>query len=237
MSGEVFRVGREPTGIVKIDEMLEGGFPKGSVIGVSGSPGVGKSIFSLHFILEGARKGEKSVYINLEEPRRNVDNMIRGFEFGKEFLEFEEKGLIVVKCFDYNKYERVQEDLFAHIKKDKGIRRLVVDSFNCFFAANGDLDVRADVSIKKMIVEIFYNLRREGLTTLLTLERDGHDCGKNYNIPYLVDGIIKLDFLDLGVIERRIFIPKMRWTSQCKDSREYEISGEGITIIENSWGE
>ncbi|NPE26663.1 AAA family ATPase [Methanococcoides sp. SA1] len=235
MSGEVFRVGREPTGIVKVDEMLEGGFPKGGVVGISGSPGVGKSIFSLHFILEGARRGEKSVYINLEEPRRNVDNMVKGFEFGKEFLEFEKKGLIVVKCFDYNKYERVQEDLFAHIKKDKEIKRLVIDSFNCFFAANGDFDSGADVSVKKKIVEIFYKLRRDGLTTVLTLEREGKDCGRNYNIPYLVDGIVKLDFLDLGTIERRIFIPKMRWTSQCKDSRSYEICGEGVVIGEDSW--
>ncbi len=237
MSGELFRVERDSTGIMKVDEMLEGGFPKGGVIGVSGSPGVGKSIFSLHFVLEGARRGEKSVYINLEEPRRNVDNMIKCFEFGKEFFKLEKKGLIVVKCFDYNKYERIQEDLFSHIKKDKEIKRLVVDSFNCFFAANADFDSGSEVSVKRMIVEIFYNLRRDGLTTVLTLEREGRGGETNYNIPYLVDGLITLDFLDLGVIERRIFIPKMRWTNQCKDSRGYEISRSGVVVGGDSWGE
>ena len=82
-----FEIKRESTGIHGIDKMTTGGFPEGAVIGISGPPGVGKSIFSLHFILEGARKGQKSVYINLEEPRRNIDNMIRQFDFGKEFLE------------------------------------------------------------------------------------------------------------------------------------------------------
>lgn len=226
---------REATGIEGVDEMVCGGFPRGSVIGVSGSPGVGKSIFSLHFVLEGARLGQKSVYINLEEPRWNVDNMIAEFEFGKEFLEFEEKGLIVVKCLDYDKYEKVQEDLFEHIRTDLEIERLVVDSFNCFFAASADFRGQADVSIRKMIVEIFYSLRREGLTTLLTLERSGEAGGANYNIPYLVDGLVNLDFLDLGTIERRVFIPKMRWTGQCKDSRCYDISENGIIVSGDSW--
>ncbi len=228
---------RETTGIVGVDSMVQGGFPRGGIIGISGAPGVGKSIFSLHFVLEGARRGQKAVYINLEEPRWNVDNMISVFEFGNEFLELEKKGLIVVKCLDYAKYEKIQGDLFEHIKKDLSIKRLVVDSFNCFFAASADLCGNADVSVRKMIIEIFYNLRREGLTTVLTLERSGRRNDSNYNVPYLVDGIINLDYLDLGTIERRIFIPKMRWTAQCKDGRMYEISKDGVEISEDPWGE
>ena len=228
-------IGREATGIEGMDKMLQGGFPRGGVIGVSGAPGVGKSIFSLHFVLEGARKGQKSIYINLEEPRWNVDNMLLEFEFGDEFLKFEREGLIVVKCLDYDKYEKIQKDLFEYIRNDLEIKRLVVDSFNCFFAASADFRGQADISVRKMIVEIFYSLRREGLTTVLTLERNGGHS--NYNIPYLVDGLVNLDFLDLATIKRRIFIPKMRWTSQCKDGRRYEISGAGIEVVEGSWDE
>ena len=228
---------REATGIGGVDEMIQGGFPRGSVIGVSGAPGVGKSIFSLHFVLEGARRGQKSVYINLEEPRGNVDNMLLEFEFGEEFLKLEKKGLIVVKCLDYDKYERVQEDLFEQIRDDLKIERLVVDSFNCFFAASSNLCGDSDVSVRKRIIEVFYNLRRSGLTTMLTLERSGERNDSNYNIPYLVDGIVNLDYLDLGTIERRIFVPKMRWTSQCKDSREYGISSGGIVASRSEWME
>ncbi len=227
---------RESTGIKGIDEMIQGGFPKGGIIAVSGSPGVGKSIFSLHFVLEGARRGQKSVYINLEEPRCNVDNMISEFDFGDEFLKFERKGLIVVKCMDYDKYEKIQEDLFNHIRRDLEIKRLIVDSFNCFFSASADFHGRMEVSVRKMIIEIFCSLRREGLTTVLTLERSGEGDGFNYNIPYLVDGIVNLDYLDLGTIERRVFIPKMRWTSQCRDGRSYEIAGSGVVVGKDDWG-
>lgn len=228
----VFEVEREQTGILGIDKMINGGFPKGSVVGISGPPGVGKSILSLHFILEGARKGQKTVYINLEEPRRNIDNMIRQFEFGEEFKEFEKKGLIIVKCFGYNKYEKVNEDLFDRLGKDEEIKRLVIDSFNCFFASSYEFESKVDMAIKKMIVNAFYKLRSTKLTTLLTLEGENES---NFNIPYLVDGIISLDYLDLGTIERRISIPKMRWTNQCKEGKAYEISKDGIEIDEEEW--
>ena len=124
---------REGIGIKKIDEMVQGGFPKGSVIGISGPPGVGKSIFALHFILEGARSGQKGVYVCLEEPRKNVDNTIKGFSFADEFYEFEKKGLIVIKCFNYSEYEKITLELLEKIYDDKKIERVVVDSFNCFF--------------------------------------------------------------------------------------------------------
>ena len=64
------------------------------IIGLSGPPGAGKSIFSLHFLLAGAKKGQKCVYINLEEPEENINKMIDEFEFKDEFLEYVKKGLI-----------------------------------------------------------------------------------------------------------------------------------------------
>ena len=237
-TGNQSKIIRESSGIKEIDSMIDGGFPKGSVIGLSGPPGVGKSIFSLHFILEGARKGETSIYINLEEPRRNIENMISQFDFAEEFFALEKKGLIITKCFDYPEYEKIHEELLLRIKNDKKIKRLVIDSFNCFFRS---LDVptesQKNVNVKKMINESFYHMRRNSLTTMLILEKsnEGNNFDANtfdYNIPYLVDGTIKLDFLDFGTIERTVFIPKMRWTNQYKESKSYNISNSGIIIEE-----
>jgi len=224
---------RESIGINEIDSMIQGGFPNSSIISLSGPPGVGKSIFSLHFVLEGARKGQKCVYINLEEPRKNINNMINEFDFADEFFELEKKELIIIKCFDYPEYEKVYTELLQRIKNDKKIKRLVIDSFNCFFSSmDNPHGFAINVNIRKMINDSFYQLRREGLTTLLILEKNEAYLGSfDYNIPYLVDGIIKLDFLDLGTIERRIFIPKMRWTNQFKESKEYEIGGRGIEVL------
>jgi len=49
---------RESIGIENFDNMVQGGLPNGGIIGLSGPPGAGKSIFTLHFLLEGARKAK-----------------------------------------------------------------------------------------------------------------------------------------------------------------------------------
>lgn len=222
---------RLSVGVDGVDEMLDGGLPKGSVVGVSGPPGVGKSIFALQFILQGARDGEKSVYITLEEPRRNIDNMINSFDFKDEFKKFEEKGLIVIKCFNYSEYEKISLDLIEKVREDSNIKRLVIDSFNCFFDSLEDREIY-NVNVRGLINSYFSHVRKDDLNVLLVLEKNENNLVNfDYNIPYLVDGLIKLDYLDLGVIERRLFIPKMRWTNQYKESKGYDINSKGIDIF------
>jgi len=231
-----FEIERESIGIAKVDNMIEGGIPKGAIIGLSGPPGVGKSIFSLHFLLEGARKGEKCVYINLEEPESNILNMINQFDFAKEFNKFIEEEKIIIRCFTYPEYEKVYCDLFQKIKEDEKIKRLVIDSFNCFFSASFNpesLTLEHEVNIRRVINQAFSMLRRKELTSLLILEMEMNKQTRfYYNVPYLVDGIINLDFLELGTIERRIFVPKMRWTNQFKESKSYDIGSKGIDVLE-----
>ena len=225
---------REKIGIKGIDSMVQGGLPNGSIIGLSGPPGVGKSIFTLHFLLEGARKGQKCVYINLEEPRSNIDSMVHQFTFSDEFSKFVKKGKIVIRCYTYPEYEKIYSDLFQKIRDDREVKRLVIDSFNCFFASVAhpeSLTMPTEVNVRRMVNQAFSMLRGKGLTSILILEmHQDSRHGFFYNIPYLVDGMINLDFLELGTIERRIFIPKMRWTHQYKESKAYEIGKKGIAV-------
>src|SRR4029077_8200799 len=55
------------SGIPGLDDLLEGGFLKRSVTLVSGSAGVGKSVFGLQFLLEGAAQKQPGLYVTLEE--------------------------------------------------------------------------------------------------------------------------------------------------------------------------
>jgi circadian clock protein KaiC len=234
MKKQEFKLERESIGIKNVDSLIEGGVPKGAIVGLSGPPGVGKSIFCLHFLLEGARRGQKCVYINLEEPESNINNMINQFDFSEEFFKFIEKGNIVIKCFTYHEYEKIYSELFDKIQEDRKIERLVIDSFNCFFSSlfsSESLSSNSEISLRRMINQAFSMLRRKNLTTLLILEMQvDHQTRFYYNVPHLVDGIINLDFLELGTIERRIFVPKMRWTNQHKEGRSFEISKKGIVV-------
>ncbi len=52
---------RVTTGIKGLDPLIEGGFPKGRSILVTGEPGTGKTIFALQFLAEGLARGEKCI--------------------------------------------------------------------------------------------------------------------------------------------------------------------------------
>lgn len=58
---------RESSGIDGLDEILYGGFYRGSIILVAGHPGAGKTTFAANFIYSGATKfNEPGVYVSLE---------------------------------------------------------------------------------------------------------------------------------------------------------------------------
>ncbi len=60
------------TGIVGLDAILEGGFPRDWIYLVQGAPGTGKSTLGLQFLLEGARSGERVLYVTLSHTEREL---------------------------------------------------------------------------------------------------------------------------------------------------------------------
>src|ERR1700750_2205459 len=64
--------GKAKTGIWGLDNILSGGFSRGHLFLLEGSPGTGKTTVALQFLREGAKAGVKCLYINLAETEREV---------------------------------------------------------------------------------------------------------------------------------------------------------------------
>src|ERR1700704_757993 len=64
--------GKAKTGIRGLDDILSGGFSRGHVFLMEGAPGTGKTTVALQFLLEGAKAGEKCLYITLSETEREL---------------------------------------------------------------------------------------------------------------------------------------------------------------------
>jgi len=66
------------TGIEGLDDVLKGGLSRGHLFLIEGEPGAGKTTIAIQFLLEGARLGERCLYISLsetdEELRRTIDS-------------------------------------------------------------------------------------------------------------------------------------------------------------------
>lgn len=63
---------RISSGNAGLDDILGGGFDADRMYLYEGKPGTGKTTLALQFLLEGARKGEKVLYVSLSETEREL---------------------------------------------------------------------------------------------------------------------------------------------------------------------
>jgi circadian clock protein KaiC len=79
------------TGVPGFDDVLAGGFAIGRVSLMEGSPGTGKTTMAMRFLMEGAARGEKCLYITLSETEGELRQAARsfGWELGDGIDVFE----------------------------------------------------------------------------------------------------------------------------------------------------
>lgn len=68
---------RITTGVEGLDQVLHGGLPRNHLYLVHGPSGSGKTTLALQFLLEGARQGEKALYIGTGETEAEVRTVAR----------------------------------------------------------------------------------------------------------------------------------------------------------------
>ncbi len=202
---------RAHTGIQGLDENLEGGFPRGSMVMIAGNPGTGKTVFCGEFLYRGVSEcSENGLYVSFSEGRDTfIGNMRR---FGRDFEEMERRGKFEIMDVLTSRepgIDAIIEMITSRIDEN-ATQRLVVDSFtamaNAFPAA---IDERVVLHLLSKIV------RMTGCTTLLVTEvPTGRETIGTGIEEFIVDGtiILRRRLLD-GCILRELEITKMRGTA------------------------
>jgi circadian clock protein KaiC len=72
MTSAIQQPERVSTGIPGLDAVLCGGLPQGHMYLLEGESGAGKTTIGLHFLLEGVRRGERTLWITLSETERQL---------------------------------------------------------------------------------------------------------------------------------------------------------------------
>jgi len=241
------RIKRISTGIPELDLLIEGGFPEGSWIMISGMPGTGKTIFAIHFIYNSlAVDNAKVIVVTTEQ------------EFGDYLLQAKrlnmdispwlrgEKKLYIIDLFHLAKRARemskevrvdpldipVLVDSVRRAYKELGVDkgediRLVIDSISAFYA-------RAPVKARSMTYELKLRLHRRNVTTLLTSQFAVTTRGTfGYGAEHIVDGVIELELVEEGnELRRYMWIKKLRMTKIPLKRIPFDITDEGIRLEE-----
>jgi circadian clock protein KaiC len=221
---------RVPTGIKGLDDMIEGGFPRGSMILLAGSPGSGKTIASAQYLYHGASElGENGAYISFSERESVFMKNLERFGFNFERLKNEGKFRFLDMITPGSEAFSVDTINFA-LKEVQAmkVQRLVIDSFTAMSSAFTKMvDAR-------IILHLLEKLMRQlGCTTLLVVEiPTGHtDLGLGFE-EFVADGLILFETVkeELGVRKRAI-ISKMRGTNHSQNYCNIVISSQGLSLI------
>ena len=221
---------RAAFGVPELDALLDGGLPAGTTTMLAGSLGIGKTLFSLQFALDGVRKGEKTLFVGfVEEPGVLAARALR---VGLDIRPFIASGAL--QLFYQPPTEKEADSLVDRILAEiagLGARRLVIDGLGALELSVADADRR----------ELFFGalsmrLRHAGVTTLFTKEvakiAGGELDFTSTPIAILGENLLLLRFVELrGRIHRILSVLKMRDSKYQSDLREFEITDQGIRVL------
>lgn len=222
---------RTSTGIMGLDEQLDGGFPKNSTTTVIGAYGTGKSTFGMQFLYEGLRNEEPCIFISLDDGEESLTGAAT--QFGWDFKQYmDDKLLLLIKLSATNiktSILRLRSEL-PHLFKSFGAKRFVFDSITLF-----EMLFKSDSERRLLVYELTNSIKDSGATALITAEADKNNpyVSRFGLIEYMSDGVIVLDYIrpaDRRSVILSLEIVKMRKTKHSRGSLAYEITGSGIGL-------
>jgi len=220
-----------PTGIDGLDEMLGGGFPAGHVVLVTGLPGTGKTCLGLQYLLAGAARGEKGVFLSLEEDTPQLLESARQFRWPVDAAV--DQGLLKIVRLDPREtrqsLHRVQGELGKELAS-LGAKRIVVDSVSLLNMLSDD-----EPSRRATLFALAGACRQSGATTVLTAEADPlhPEVSRDGLSEYVSDGVLVLGYSsgpDGHRVGLALRILKMRRTPHARTVQPYSIGASGLLV-------
>ena len=225
---------KSSSGIRGLDEITEGGLPKGRPTLICGSAGCGKTLFAMQFLVQGAEIGEPGVFVSFEETQEELEQNFKSMGLDLKSLIKQEKLLVEYIYLERSEIEETGEfDLeglfirLAYAVEQIGAKRIVLDTLEALFSGlPNEFILRAELR------RLFSWIKSNELTAIITGEK-GEKSLTRYGLEeYVADCVIKLDNPVTNKIStRNLRIMKYRGSSHGSNEYPFLIDANGISVL------
>ena len=240
---------RTKTGIKGLDDLIEGGLPKGFSFLLLGGPGTGKTTFGAQYIYKGATEhGESGLYIALDEPPFSISaNMLRyGWDLegiGRQGkfsyvdvspMRRDPKGTFVPAALQGSLIGSAKFSMdevltaISDAKKKVNATRCVVDSITAL-----TLQFKEDFEVRQQTLKLIRGLTEMNMTAILLAENaeDRQDMTHFGAEAFLAQGVIVLHMYRVEESNvRALEVRKIRGVKHTDRLCPYRITQEGIEV-------
>lgn len=208
---------RVRTGIEAFDDLVMGGLPRGRTTIVGGTPGSGKTVFATQFLAHGITVlDEPGVFVTFEESPVEIE--VNMASFGWDIRRWREMNKLVFVDASPRDHDQMIIGNFdlsglltrvLHAARQAAAKRIVLDSVTQLF----DHFVAEQTSVRRELLRIATALKRDGLTVLMTAERNSEygEISRHRIEEFVADNVVILrNALDRERRRRTIEVLKMR---------------------------
>lgn len=219
---------RIKSGVPGLDALLDGGLLRRSVTIVSGSAGIGKSTIGTQFLLEGARKREKGLYVTLEEGPEQLT-------VDAETLKLPMRAAIKAGKIEflYVSREHIRAGQFLSVLADKlkqmNASRLVLDAPTHLVTER-----MAEDEFRHVLYKLAVRFKMLGVTSVITLESPSlslNDMVTERNLSPIADNLLMLRYERTGgQMLPTLTVVKTRGSAHDRGTHPISIGQGGIRV-------
>jgi circadian clock protein KaiC len=228
---------KAPSGITGFDEITGGGLPRGRTTLLLGGPGSGKTVFSLQYLVNGARiYGEPGIFVAFEETSKRILANAESFDW--KLAQLQRKKLLFVDA--QPNFDLVQTGDFDLCGMLAGLglqatqikaRRIVFDALDVVLSLLPDQAAR-----RREIYRLHRWLVDRGLTCIFTLKGAADEPNSSTDQPYgfmqfMVDCSVILNHsVVTGVSQRNMRVQKYRGSGFDENESPFVIGVRGFDV-------
>lgn len=231
MSDENGRPGRVSTGIAGLDEILRDGLLPGRAYLVRGGPGTGKTALGLHFLVEGARRGERVAFLShgASSEMIQTDALSLGLDTsGIDFLDFSPGPDFFAQSQLYDVFSPVEvegetfaSELVARFEEIQPAR-VFLDALTLVRHLSTDL-----VDFRRYAQAFLSFVTSSGGT--IVFASGSSDGGADEDLQFMADGVFNLDYS--RTVGRSISVSKLRGSGFRLGLHSVKIDGDGLHVF------